>query len=76
MRLYSLVSSNFLDISSEGMGATATIALGSVCDRPSLVIDQYSWIISNLRGGLHEAYICDEIGLVEFIPSFIKSGRL
>jgi len=25
-------------------------------------------------GDLHEAYICNEIGLLEFIPSFIKSG--
>ena len=74
----------FLDINSDGMGATATIALGSVCDRPSFVIDPVSLdtllpvvgFISNLRGDLHEAYICDEIGLVEFIPSFIKSGSI
>ena len=72
----------FLDINSDGMGATATIALGSVCDRPSFVIDpifldtllHVVGFISNLRGDLHEAYICDEIGLVESIPSFIKSG--
>ena len=72
----------FLDVNSDGMGATATIALGSVCDRPSFVIDpvfldtllHVVGFISNLRGDLHEAYICDEIGLVEFIPSFIKSG--
>ena len=71
----------FLDINSDGMGATATIALGSVCDRASSVIDpifldtllHVVGFISNLRGDLHEAYICDEIGLVEFIPSFIKS---
>jgi acyl carrier protein len=72
----------FLNINSDGMGATATIALGSVCDRPSFFIDpifldtllHVVGFISNLRGDLHEAYICDEIGLVEFIPSFIKSG--
>jgi acyl carrier protein len=72
----------FLVINSDGMGASATIALGSVCDRPSFVIDpvfldtllHVVGFISNLRGDLHEAYICDEIGLVEFIPSFIKSG--
>ena len=72
----------FLDINSDGMGATATIALGSVCDRPSFVIDpvfldtllHVVGFISNLRGDLHEAYICDEIGLVEFISSFVKSG--
>ena len=73
-----------LDINSDGTVATATIALGSVCDRPSSVsvidpifLDTLLHVvgfISNLRGDLHEAYICDEIGLVEFIPSFIKSG--
>ena len=71
----------FLDIDSDGMGATATIALGPVCDRTSFVIDpifldtllHVVGFISNLRGDLHEAFICDEIGLVEFIPSFIKS---
>ena len=71
-----------LVINSNGMGATATIALGSVCDRTSFDIDpvfldtllHVVGFISNLRGDLHEAYICDEIGLVEFIPSFIKSG--
>ena len=73
-------------VNSDGMGATATIALGSesVCDsdRSSFDIDpvfldtllHVVGFISNLRGDLHEAYICDEIGLVEFIPSFIKSG--
>ena len=71
-----------LVINSDGMGAIATIALGSVCDRPSFDIDpvfldtllHVVGFVSNLRGDLHEAYICDEIGLVEFIPSFIKSG--
>ena len=72
----------FLDINSDGMGATATVALGLVSDRSSFVIDpvfldtllHVVGFISNLRGNLHEAYICDEIGLVEFIPSVIKSG--
>ena len=72
----------FLDIKSDGMGATATIELGSVSDRPSFVIDpifldtllHVVGFISNMQGGLHEAYICDEIGLIESIPSYIKSG--
>jgi acyl carrier protein len=72
----------FLEINSDGMGATATIALGSVCDRRSFVIDpifldtllHVVGFISNLRGSLHEAYICDEIELVEFLPSYIQSG--
>jgi acyl carrier protein len=72
----------FLDINSDGMGATATVALGLVSDRSSFVIDpvfldtllHVVGFISNLRGNLHEAYICDEIGLVELIPSVIKSG--
>jgi len=71
-----------LEINSDGMGATATIALGFVCDRASFVIDpifidtllHVAGFVSNLRGDPHEAYICDEIGLVEFIPTVIKSG--
>ena len=71
-----------LVMNSDGMGATATITLGSVCDRTNFVIDpvfldtllHVAGFVSNLQGSLHEAYICDEIGLVEFIPSVIKNG--
>ena len=71
----------FLSISSDGMGATATVGLGSVCDRASFVIDpvffdtllHVAGFVANLRGGSHEAYICDEIGFVEFLP-VIRSG--
>ncbi|KAF8810981.1 polyketide beta-ketoacyl-synthase [Phlegmacium glaucopus] len=71
-----------LVINSDGMGVSATIALGSVCDRASFVIDpifldtllHVAGFVSNLRGDLQDAYICDEIGLVEFIPAVIKSG--
>ena len=72
----------YLVVDPDGMGATATMELGSVCDRQSFVIDpvfldtllHVAGFISNLRGELHEAYICDQIGLVEFIPSLVKSG--
>ncbi|KDR83172.1 hypothetical protein GALMADRAFT_134664 [Galerina marginata CBS 339.88] len=67
---------------SGGLEATGTITLSSDCDAGAFFVHPLFYdtlihiagFISNLRGGQNDAYICNEIGSVQILPTSIKTG--
>ncbi len=65
-----------LTISSGGMEATAVMQLNPPCETGLFVIDpifldtllHVAGFLSNLRGDLEDAYICNEIGAIHVVP--------
>ena len=69
-----------LAMTSDGMEATGTMRLASDCDPAKFVVHplfldslmHVAGFVSNLRGGLNDAYICNQIGSVQTLPDFIQ----
>jgi iterative type I PKS product template protein len=69
-----------LAMTSDGMEATGTIRLASDCDAAKFVVHplfldslmHVAGFVSNLRGGLNDAYICNQIGSVQTLPDLIQ----
>ena len=69
-----------LAMTSDGMEATGTIRLASDCDAAKFIVHplfldslmHVAGFVSNLRGGLNDAYICNQIGSVQTLPDLIQ----
>lgn len=69
-----------LAMTSDGLEATGTIRLASDCDAAKFVVHplfldslmHVAGFVSNLRGGLNDAYICNQIGSVQTLPDLIQ----
>lgn len=67
-----------LTISSDGMEATAVMQLGPTYEAGQFVVNplfldtllHIAGFLSNLRGNLEDAYICNEIGAIHVLPDY------